>query len=564
MNYCLIVILFLIFLFPLRLHTYPNNVFSKKTTIAHPKSGLFLDYVGQYIPPEEIIHTSAIFPMTTSTCHFLPFSAAKHIPSCNITKKRIKRLIDPVSFGIASTSLALSVTNSGLIAKLFHDVAVVGRSLSRLSQTVELYGVQLAKISAKNIEIIEELQVTQKVLDDMVPVLKSHSEAIEILKMNLERLHVQFQHSFLYSAITQIYRNEFTLSFLSPEDVHKVAYYVMKEANLTFNSDSESLPIVQIITKLLVHQQIDFIPSSLYMTGNPEEMDYSEEIGRLGITSYFAVPKQTQTPFDIYKLVTIPFYNADEIIELSQIPQYCGIDLVNNTTMEWHNSEKSDCDLQLMTSCRNNPPIRKISKDTCLDEIIEDLPLTKCQTTSVPADKFFIRHLRDNLWITSSPKPIHCVKIPRNEYFDATPQISSTNEEIILPPVAIVNVTEGCVITCPGFTLVGRPITPNVSSLVILYHNGSFTKNISVMNVHQYITENMTWFKKNVAEQERKAFIEFINQKNALSKSHSSLSTYIGPFHALSFNCILIGLAVLAVFAYYVYWRKRSNCLTIP
>jgi hypothetical protein len=79
------------------------------------------------------------------------------------------------------------------------------------------------------------------------------------------------------------------------------------------------------------------------------------------------------------------------------------------------------------------------------------------------------------------------------------------------------------------------------------------------MNVHQYITENMTWFKKNVAEQERKAFIEFINQKNALSRSHTPLSTDFGPFDALTFNWVFIGLAVLA---YYVYRRKRSIYLT--
>ncbi|CAF2837436.1 unnamed protein product [Rotaria sp. Silwood2] len=377
--------------------------------------------------------------------------------------------------------------------------------------------------------------------------------------MDLERLHVQFYQSFLYSAITQIYRNELTLSFLSPEDVYKVVYHVIKQGNLAFNSYPESLPIVQIITKLLVQQQINFIPSSHYMTDDPEEMDNPEEIDRLVITSYFAVPKQAQTPFYIYKLVTIPFCHTDEVIELAQIPRYWGIDLANNTTMEWHNREESGCDLQLMTSCPDNPPIRTISKDTCLDEIVENLPLSKCQTIPVPADKYFIRHLRDNLWITSSSKPIHCVKISRNKYFHATQQISSINEEIILPPIAIVNATEGYIIACPGFTLVGRPVTSNASSLVILHHNGSFIKNISVMNVHQYITENMTRFKKNVAEQERKAFIEFINQKNALSRSYTPLSTYIGPFGALTFNWILIGLAVLA---YYVYRRQRSSCRT--
>jgi hypothetical protein len=499
--------------------------------------------------------------MTTATCHFLPLSAAKLIISCDITKKRTKRFIPLIAVGIAVAGVGLSGTNAVLTAMLYEQVAHVENSLSSLSKTVELYGAQLTKISSKHIEIIEELEATQKALDDMMPVIKSHSEAIQILKTDLERLHVQFQQSFLYSAITQIYENKLTLSFLSPEDVYKVVYHVIKQGNLTFNSYPESLPIVQIITKLLVQQQIDFIPSSHYMTDDSEAMDNPGEIGRLVITSYFAVPKQTHTPFFIYKLVTIPFYHANEVIELVQIPRYWGIDPANNTTMEWYNRDESDCDIQLMTSCRNNPPIRTISEDTCLGEIIESVPLSKCQTTPVPADKYFIRQLRDNLWITSSSKPIHCVKIPRNKYFHATQQVSSINEEIILPPVAIVNVTEGHIVACPGFTLVGRPVTPNASSLVILHHNGTFTKNITVMNVHQYITENMTWFKKNVAEQERKAFVEFINQKNALSTSYTPLSTYMKPFGAFTFNWVLIGLVGLV---YYVYRRKRSSCLTNP
>ncbi|CAF0919541.1 unnamed protein product [Adineta ricciae] len=546
-------------MFPSHFHTYPYNVFSNKSTIAHPKTGLFLDYVGQYIPPDEIVHTSAIFPMTTTTCHFLPLSAAKLISSCNITRRRTKRLIDPITLGTASISLALSVANSALIAKLFEQMAVVKNSISSLSQKVELYGAQLVKITSRNIEIIEELHSTQKALNDIMPVLKSHSEAIHLLKMDLERLNVQFRHSFLYSAISQIYRNELTLSFLSPDDMHKVVDHVIQQGNLTFNSHPESLPVVEIITKLLVQQHIDFIPSSQYMSDGLDGTDDPDEIGRLIITSYFAVPKQAQALFHIYKLVTIPFYYADEVIELVQIPRYWGIDLINNTTMEWHDSEVSGCNLELMTSCRDNPPIRTISKDTCLDEIIENLPLSKCQTTQAPADKYFIRQLRDNLWITSSSKPIHCVRMSRNRYFNPTQQISNINEEIILPPVAIVNVTEGYIIACPGFTLVGRPVTPNLSSLVLLQDNGIFTKNISVINVHQHITENMTWFKKNVAEQERQAFIEFINQKNTLSRSHVPISTDIGPFGALSFNWILIGLAVLA---YYIYRRKRSNTST--
>ena len=104
----------------------------------------------------------------------------------------------------------------------------------------------------------------------MVPIVNAHSEALNTFKTGIERLHIQLQCSFLYLAITQIFRNELTLKFLSPDDLHKVVYSVIQQGNLTFNSHHGSIPIVQIITNLLVRQQLDFIPSSQYTTQDPQ------------------------------------------------------------------------------------------------------------------------------------------------------------------------------------------------------------------------------------------------------------------------------------------------------
>ena len=553
MKYYIMVIPFLLILSDMRLHAYSNAIFSKNTTIAHPETGLFLDYVGLYTPSETIIHTSTIFPMTTATYHFLPLAAAENIPSCNVTHtktKRPKRLIgDVISIGMASASLAMSASNSIQIANLQQQAALVEHSLSKFSQTLQLHGAQLAKITLKQIELTEELQMTQKALNAMIPVLDAHSEAINTLKTGLEQLHVRLQHSFLYLAMTQIFRNEFTLDFLAPEDVHKVVYTIIKQGNLTFNSHYGSLPIVQIITNLLVRQQIDFIPRSQYIT-----MD-SEEIGRLVITSYFAVPRQDQMPFYTYKLLTIPFFHDNETIEIAGIPRYWAINPANNTTMEWHNSAESGCNLQLMITCRDTPPIRTISNDTCFDQIIGRLPLSRCQTIQVPTSKYFVRPLRDNFYITSSPASVHCLKIPQSEYPSMMQHTWSMFEEIILPPVALVNVTSGYTVACPGFTLVGRPVISNTSSLVILYNSGVLAKNISVMNVHEHIIANMTWFKRNMVEQERKDLKDIIDKSNATSHVHIPFSGHMWPYGMSIFSWVLLGLS--AGLVYYVFRRKR-------
>ena len=205
--------------------------------------------LAQYTPSETIIHNSAIFPMTTATRHFLPLSAAQNIPSCNITIKRHKRLAtDIISIGIGSAALGMSAVTSKQIANLQTQVALIEKALTEYFQAIQIHGAQLAKIHSNQIELAEELHATQKTLDAIIPILNSHSEALENVRTGLEQLHIQLQHSFLYSAINQIFRNELNLDFFSPDDLHKVVYDIIQEGNLTFNPHYGSIPVVQIIT----------------------------------------------------------------------------------------------------------------------------------------------------------------------------------------------------------------------------------------------------------------------------------------------------------------------------
>ena len=135
------------------------------------------------------------------------------------------------------------------------------------------------------------------------------------------------------------------------------------------------------------------------------------------------------------------------------------------------------------------------------------------------------------------------------------------------------NVTDGYTIECPGFTLTGQPLPANISTLFILYNSGVVTNNISVLNVHKYMTENMTLFKQNIVEQDRRTLMDFINQVNALSTYQtplsvhkqsflSSLISYFIPSFGIvsSFNWIFFALA--GVLLYYVY-RCKTKTITL-
>lgn len=548
--YALFILLLLSLSLPC-LHAYSNNVFSKDRTIIYPETGLFLDYIGLYTPSETVIHNSAIFPMTAASCYLLPLEAATAVPSCNITRTRHKRSITTiVTVGMGAASLAISISNSIQIRNLHKQMALVENTLSKFSQTVKIHGAQLATLSSKYIELAEELQTTQEFIEDMTPIVISNSKNIDSLTTSLKELHAELQHSFLRLAIGRISQNELNLDFLSPDDVQKVVNNVIKQGNLAFNHYHKSLPIVQIITKLLVRQQIDFVPRSQYIA---EDRD---EIGRLVITSFFSVPQPNQTPFYTYRLLSVPFFHENETIQLAHIPRYWGINPTTNNTIEWQNPQEHGCDLRYMTSCRDTPAIRKISRDTCFHEIVATRPLSKCHTIPVPIDENFVQHLRDNLWITSSSKPLHCVKTPSTSYLNNIHQIESINEEIILPSVSLVNVTDGYTVLCPGFTLSGRSVTSNVSSLVISYNSSVHTKNISVMNVHKLITKNMTWFRKKITEQEKKDLMNFLQELDAVSTHGSFFPTQTQPFDVLIISLIFFGLVF--TLSYYVYRCKRD------
>lgn len=301
-----------VFVFILTLsNTLSDNIFSTNATIAHPESGLFLDYVGPYLPSERVIRNSAIFPMTVHTCHFLSLQAAGKFSLCNITFSRTKRLIPAIlSLGVGIVTLGLSASNSIQMSSLRKETTIVPQSLAELSETMQLYTAQLVQIHAGQIQLAEQLDTTQKLLESAIPVLNNHSDAIKILQTQVLLLQIQLQHSFLYQALTEIFQNELTLTFLASLDLHTVVYSIIRQGNLTFNPQLGYLPLSHIITRLLIRQQIDFIPNLYYRTSDPSE------IGRLVITSFFTVPRPDQSSFLIFKLITTPFLHENETLQL--------------------------------------------------------------------------------------------------------------------------------------------------------------------------------------------------------------------------------------------------------
>lgn len=557
MKYKLHSTLFLLSLYPMHMNAYFDDIFSRNKIIVHPQTGLFLNYVGLYTPSEKIIHNSAIFPMTTATCYFLPLSAVENIPSCNITSKRYKRFLPaiiPLSFGIGTANFKASESNKRMLENLQQQMRLAEQSLAKYSETIQVHGAQLAKLESNQIILTQELRMTQQTLHTMLPVLNSHSQTLDILKIGMERLHNHFWHSSIYSAISQILRNDLTLNFLSPEDLNKVVYDVIHQGNVTFNSDYDSVPLIHTITKLLVRQQVSFVPKSRYITQN------SEEIGRLVITNFFAVPEQNQAPFQIYTLLAVPFVYKNETIQLTRIPRYWAINLADNTTIEWYNSEESSCDFEFMPSCPDTPPLQKLSSDTCLGQILNGSLPFSCQTTATSVPPVYLRQLRDNLWITSSSKRLDCVRMMQKEYLHTLEQTFNMSEYVSLSPVALVNVTPGYVVTCPRFTLIGRPSVSNNTSLVILHNNTLLNNNMAILDVYHYLKENTAWFDRKLFKLGTDGVIYFVDTPAQENNLQGYRAIFLGSL-IISTVCYMF-LRISFGLVYWIYRHQQRDNLS--
>ena len=79
--------------------------------------------------------------------------------------------------------------------------------------------------------------------------------------------------------------------------------------------------MVELITRLLVRQQIDFVPRT--------KLELTEDgplIGKLVFTTFFAATSPDQASFSTYELVPVPYNQDKRRVRLAQMPAYLGIE----------------------------------------------------------------------------------------------------------------------------------------------------------------------------------------------------------------------------------------------
>ena len=391
-----------------------------QSIITAPHAGLALVFHGQYKSPNHIVHNTAMFPMTADTCYLLPIAALRKIPACSQLHGQIrqKRFIgDIISIGIASTALGTATASIILTKALEREVDTVRTNMQTMSNRLKTGEARMVQFETDQLKMGMALQRSDSLLNATISRTNQHSQILEAYLNKSEKLFKNLQqriidneesnsNRFLYLAIQDIINERSTLAFLHPSDMQKVVQSVLQDSNITVSNIIEQLPLVEMITRLIVRQQIDFISIEKY-SGKAET-----EIGKLIFTTFYAMPNEEKSEFDVYKVFTVPFVHENKIVRLAHMPVYVGINREENTTMMWTEKDLPLCSFHTMITCRSTPAGIPMGKEnSCIDQILTGNKLRSCRTEQTTISLPHVQQLQNGRWLISTNNThLHCIR----------------------------------------------------------------------------------------------------------------------------------------------------------
>lgn len=569
------------------------NITLPKTNVVHGTSGLILHYLSEYKPANRIVTFTVSIPMVPDMCYLIPIKSMKKIPQCNQStplqeqKPRLneeqllvkflknsavhyrkKRLIgDIISIGIGSAALSLSTFNTIQMANLKSEMQHVTESLNALEQATNSHTAQIQHLNEGQVQLAYALNYTQIALNRTIDLVNEHSEIIRshenairtlsdmtmFLSNRLSSVVHAVETHFILTSIDNILANKLNLQFIHHKDLPKVAEMVMEVANVSLDETVSNLTPIELVTRLLVQQRIDFRPMN-----QTQYNEASDIIGQLIFSSFFAAPNKQQPPFSLYELIPVPFNLGQQRVKLAQVPYIIGFEPINHQFIRWSKSEAESCNFMAMTTCRETPPIRKESIDSCLIEILNDQPLHSCQTET-HLDPIFVHRLGSH-WIISTNTSTKCHEVKTSE--TGSLRIGPM-KEVVLPPIALIAIPESTSLSCDHFFLPGHPI--QVGPIISLLENTTIHQlDTPLINLHEKLMNSTKWSKLPYIPPHIKAMIDFISNTPmpAQTITHLSMHSHWNPYIMISCVVIMLLLSGFVLYRTRTKRNKQSN-LTI-
>ena len=485
--------------------------------------------------------------------------------------KRNKRFLGTVvSIGIGSAALTLSSINSIQIMNLKQEVLGMAESLKALQRSEYAQRSQILQLTEGQLKLAVELNHTQQAVDrtmrlvnDHVELLRDHDEAIRklgeysiFLNRKLDRFLHAVEGHFLHTSIEDILRGKLNLHFIHHHDLPQVIEHVIRTTNISLQESDSSISMVDLVTRLLVQQEISFVP-----TANLKASSNGVVVGTMVFTSYFAATSYDEKPFLVYEPIPIPFNYGNKRVRLAQMPAFIGIRPESREFVRWSQEESLSCYFELMTSCRITPPVQKHMEDICIYQILADTPLTSCRIEPYP-DPVFIRRV-GRYWAisTNSTTKCHSVQVPDSNQFKVI-----DNHAIILPPTALITTVNSNPLSCHIFHLAGTPT--QVGTKLVIYQNTTVANiDEEVLDIHSLVHNNTKREKLIYVPSDIQTIIDFIN--NTTKPPQGLVLGYFKTHSSISLILILIAILFLlfglhALYFRFMQWRQRKVSINAP
>ncbi|CAM2727026.1 unnamed protein product [Rotaria socialis] len=542
-----------------------------RSDVVHVSSGLIFHYITQYSPADRIVSFTVSIPMTWDMCYLIPPKAIRKIPGCyrpvaNSSRQappRRKRFITGlVAIGIGSAALALSTHNSIQILRLNHEIRAVSNSSSTLTDTTNAHTTQLYHLNQGQLKLAHSLNNTQSALNRTIAlvnehslVLGEHNAAIEQLALFAQLISHKLSTSmhsidthFLHTSLSDILNNRLNLHFIHHKDLPNVLESIISSTNVSFNADSTSLPLVELVSRLLIQQHINFLPR----TNHPTVDD--SIIGVLSISSFFAATTNKKTTFSLFELLPIPFPYEGIRVRLADMPYIVGFDSNNRNLIRWTKSESTSCDFRTMSVCRETPPIITDWNDTCIFQILADSTLSLCRTEQY-REPIFI-HPIGKQWAISTNSSTQC----HSTFLSPTEQSYAFHNNLrTLPAVALITIPPDTVLICDRFSISAAPL-PTGPSLSLLDSSIFNTSGTDTIDLYQHLSNSTRWSKLPYISDNFQAVLDFIAKTSPPPATLPINHPHQHPFSYLAIAFVLITLVLLG-FLLYCHRARKS---TVP
>jgi hypothetical protein len=471
------------------------------------------------------------------------------------SSSRPKRfLTELISIGVGSAALAISTYNTIQTLKLQQEIKAVTDSLSILTNTANLQTTQLFHLQQGQLRLAQELNYTQIAFNSTIALVNNHSDiltehtqAIESLRHFAQYLSTKLtafinsvESHFLRTSLADILAHKLNLNFIHHNDLPTVLDFVIAATNVSFNLQSMSLPLVDLVSTLLAEQHLHFVPNPVPPNSR------GHVLGVLSISSFFAATTPDQISFSLYQLLPIPFSYNGLRVRLADIPFIIGLDANTNHLIRWTESESTTCDFRVMSICRETPPIINDWTHTCLFQILTDTTLSACRAEQY-LEPLFIHRIGTH-WAISTNSTNEC-HLTSHSILDQSYAI--TDNIRVLPPVALITIPNNMTLVCDRFSISSLPILSS-PSLTILDSTIINTSTSDIFDLSLPLSNTTRWEKLPYIPAHLQAVLDFITNTTGPSLLPPVSQWYTNPFSYTNFILMLI---IVVLFLSLLYCR---------